>query len=627
MERVCIFDIEADSLLDEVTTLHCFCYSIYENNKLVETGTIYTPEDIALFFQKLFITNTTLVGHNIVFYDLPVIKKLFNLSFQGKVLDTLAMSWDLYPQRKEHGLEAWGEYYKVPKLQIDDWQNLSIEEYVARCERDVTINSILYGDMMAYYEDLYYPESPARRLAYIHFKLDCALEQYNNPLTVNVPHIKETLYKLTDEIEKRKKELFEVMPKVPVYKTVKKPSKFQTKSGDLTKQAEKWIELLNKEGISLDTDLQEVKYIASYKDPNPSSNAQIKNWLFSLGWTPTIYKITILKDGTTNRVPQLQDADKNLCPNITALSTTHEELEVLEGLFLLIHRQGVLLSFLENLVDGNKVRAEIAGFTNTMRFKHKKPICNLPGVEKPYGKEIRGAIIAKDSNHLFCGSDMTSLEDTTKQHYMYYYDAEYVKQMRVPGFDPHLDIAMLANLLTPEQVEDHKSGKANYKKERKLGKVVNFSGIYGAGPPKIAQTSGLSLELATTLHTTYWERNKAVKQIAKDAHFKSVRNQLWLWNPVAKMWYYLKKTKDIFSTLNQGSGVYCFDTWLYYVRSQGIVVQLQYHDEIGFEFPASQKEQITHKLQLAIKLTNEKLKLNVPLGISIDIANNYGDAH
>ena len=46
---------------------------------------------------------------------------------------------------------------------------------------------------------------------------------------------------------------------------------------------------------------------------------------------------------------------------------------------------------------------------------------------------------------------MSSLEDTTKQHYMYFFDLEYVTQMRVPGFDPHLDVAVLSGLLTEEE--------------------------------------------------------------------------------------------------------------------------------------------------------------------------------
>jgi hypothetical protein len=235
---------------------------------------------------------------------------------------------------------------------------------------------------------------------------------------------------------------------------------------------------------------------------------------------------------------------------------------------------------------------------------------------------------------------MTALEDTTKQHYMYFYDPEYVKQMRVPGFDPHTDIAVLANMMTIEEEilfkelnhrEDLNANElvifAGLKKKRSKGKTMNFAGIYGAGPDKISKTTGMTLQQSTTLHRIYWVRNKAVKQVSADCIFKEVRGQLWLWNPISTFWYSLRKPKDCFSTLNQGSGVYCFDINLRNVRNQGIVVRLQYHDEWGTHIKKTQKEEVTAKLNRAIAQTNDTLRLNVPLGMSIDFGKNYADSH
>ena len=69
----------------------------------------------------------------------------------------------------------------------------------------------------------------------------------------------------------------------------------------------------------------------------------------------------------------------------------------------------------------------------------------------PYGDIIRGCLIAPSDNHILCGSDMSSLEDSTKQHYMYFFDPEYVKEMRVPGFDPHNNIAKLAGFISEDE--------------------------------------------------------------------------------------------------------------------------------------------------------------------------------
>jgi DNA polymerase I-like protein with 3'-5' exonuclease and polymerase domains len=49
--------------------------------------------------------------------------------------------------------------------------------------------------------------------------------------------------------------------------------------------------------------------------------------------------------------------------------------------------------------------------------------------------------------------------------------------------------------------------------------------------------------------------------------------------------------------------------------------------EIGFSFLKTDKEKVKQILQEAIAITNEKLRLNVPLGISIDIGDNYAESH
>lgn len=627
--RYTIFDIETDGLLDSLTRMHCLCASIYEDNTLIEEVVITNMADLVPFLER----QPILIGHNVIRYDFPAIQKLTGYKHRGVIIDTLALSWYLYPERKEHGLESWGEDVRVAKPHIEDWENQSLSDYVNRCATDVVINTIIFGDFKNYLKEIYVDQSIERIMAYLTWKMDCAAEQERVPLTIDREYCKATLVTLNALVEERKSVLAEAMPSISKYDTKSKPSKMFTVKGELTKAGENWLGLLADKGLEADYE-GTVEVLKSTELPNPTSITQLKAWLFSLGWQPTIFNYTPNKAGEIRAIPQIQDKDKKLCSNILILAEDNPSVEALKGLFMLQHRVGVLEGFLECSNEQGKMVAQIAGFTNTLRFKHKKPVANLPGVDKPYGKEIRGAIIAESDSHLFCGSDMSSLEDTTKQHYMMFYDPEYVTQMRTPGFDPHLDVAVLSGMLTPEQVEEHKlydatGGKegVSHKKVRSKAKVVNFSGIYGAGPPKIAQTTGMSLQEATLLHTIYWERNKSVKQISNDTVFKEVRKQMWLYNPVSRFWYSLRKPKDRFSTLNQGTGVYCFDTHIKNVRQQGIEISLQYHDEIGFSFLKVEEQQIKDKLNRAIAKTNEILKLNVPLGISIDIGKNYAEAH
>ena len=180
--------------------------------------------------------------------------------------------------------------------------------------------------------------------------------------------------------------------------------------------------------------------------------------------------------------------------------------------------------------------------------------------------------------------------------------------------------------------EDKQKGLYNKNKEiGNLGKMVNFSSVYGTGPPKIALTTGMPLSQAKKLHQTYWNRNKAVKQVAasfktKTTHFEG-EEQMWLYNPVSGFWYSLRYEKDKFSTGNQGTGVYCFDLYVKEVRKRGLKIMLQYHDEIAFPVLESAQEETVKKLNESIIEVNRILKLNVPLGISVDFGKKYSDIH
>ncbi len=39
---------------------------------------------------------------------------------------------------------------------------------------------------------------------------------------------------------------------------------------------------------------------------------------------------------------------------------------------------------------------------------------------------------------------------------MYFFDPDYVTEMRTPGFDPHIDIGVLSGLITPDEAEFYK---------------------------------------------------------------------------------------------------------------------------------------------------------------------------
>ena len=71
--------------------------------------------------------SVSVCGHNLIGYDLPVLKRLWGLSVAPeRVVDTLVLSRLYDPSRAGgHSLKAWGEMLGFPKGDHDDWSCLS----------------------------------------------------------------------------------------------------------------------------------------------------------------------------------------------------------------------------------------------------------------------------------------------------------------------------------------------------------------------------------------------------------------------------------------------------------------------------------------------------------------------
>lgn len=419
------------------------------------------------------------------------------------------------------------------------------------------------------------------------------------------------------------------MPHVPKFTTKTKPKKCFKMDGSYSAHGEKWFELLKQQGLPKDYD-GEVQVHITDEEPNPDSSEQVKDWLYSLGWKPETFKFVRDKKTLEERkIPQVRKEDggeKVLCPSVLRLVDKEPAIKELETLTILNHRAAIIKAWLSSVDKNGYVKAEIAGLTNTLRFKHKT-VVNVPGAFKPYGKEIRNILIAPDGYEL-CGSDLSSLEDRTKQHYMWPYDPEFVKEMNKPDFDPHLDLALANNAVTSVEVVAYKKGDApQIKGLRHQYKTTNYSCTYGAKPARLARDLGCTLGEAKKLYSGYWKRNWSLIEIAKNCEVQTINGVMWLWNPVAKLWYWLKNDKDKFSTLNQGTGAYCFDTWLSFVLSKRQQVTAQFHDEFILCIKKGFRQQATSLIKWAMTETNKKLKLDRELDCDVQFGNRYAEIH
>ena len=609
-----VFDIETDGF--NPTKIHVLSYT----NEEGQIQSTFDYEEMRTFF----LNADTLIGHNIVRYDTPVVEKILDIKIDARIIDTLPLAWYINHHLQKHGLAQYGEMYGVPKPKIDDWQNLSPEEYQYRCEEDVKINVRLWRDLHMKLKKLYPdPDELIRFTDYMTFKMQCAQEQETLQWKLDVGKAEAHLSSW-EKLKAEKTELLaDAMPRKIVTAVRNKPKVMHKKDGSLSSNGEKWVALCKDQKQPQSTQSLTVK--VGEERANPNSTDQVKDWLFSLGWQPRTYKF--LRDKVTGDTRKLEQVrkDADLCRSVKALADKEPAINLLDGLSVLSHRIGVIKAMVNAQVDGY-VQANIAGLTNTLRFKHAKPLVNLPAVDKPYGKEIRGCLTCPDGYSL-CGADMTSLEDTTKRHYMKPLDPEYVEEMSKEGFDPHLDLAKHAGIITQEDIDKHNSGERSLSALRKNYKVVNYSATYGVGSSTLSRNTGMNKEEATVLLEAFWSRNWSVDKVANTVRTKDLFGSMWLLNPVSKFWYSLRSDKDKFSTLNQGTGVFCFDSWVSLCRRYGIKTIGQFHDEIIALVPEGNEEQTKATMEQAIENLNNNLEINVPLGVDAQFGKTYADIH
>ena len=161
-----IFDLETDGLLPDVSKIHCLAMTVEgaQASQVFANQYQYDNLEEAL---ELMSEAEGLVGHNILGYDLPVLKKLLGWTpnKETKISDTLVVSRLAYShmmtldaQKKyiptklygSHSLKAWG--YRLGMLKGDfnhedtDWSKFT-DEMADYCARDVAITSTLFDHL------------------------------------------------------------------------------------------------------------------------------------------------------------------------------------------------------------------------------------------------------------------------------------------------------------------------------------------------------------------------------------------------------------------------------------------------------------------------------------------------
>lgn len=816
-KEIVVADIEANGLMD---ASHIWCLSYQE----IHAGGASTLMDWDKMRALLQREDVVFVFHFGLMYDKPVLERILGITIKAELIDTLALSWYLYPTRKLHGLADWGEELGVPKVKVGDeeWVGIGEEKEARlakyegqednlppsivelredkwehqklmnhRCEDDVKINTLLWKKMVRDLNNLYGKNLWGHAVEHINHMMKVQALKQKNKWRLDIPECKRLDAFFEKKIGESKVTLEASMPRVPVYAMRKPPAKPRKKNDELSATGLKWKALTEERGLPF-THKDPIKVQTGTEAPNAGSHQQVKAWAESLGWKPCTFDYK--RDKKTNKVrmiPQIKNKKTGeITESLKRIAEAKEpKLWLLNDLSILIHRKSITAGFLNMADKDGFVVAACQGFTNTLRLRHKT-VLNIPSIRKPYGAEIRGLMLALSDDEELLGSDMSSLEDRTKQHFMWDHDPEYVLEMQKPGFDPHLDIAMAASLITQKEINAYKHMKKNklhhvvgqggvkYDFEpldlkRHAGKGTNYaclpkhntevltetgwkgfdelsvgdvvlsynteSGVvekdsinmlhefsdkevisvdnniwamdstsdhrwwgyddkgverfftteeigvgykilmsvggnglpnqymdmqevtkqslgvqetfclttnnstfifrqdgfisitgnctYGAQAETVARTAGVAVKIGEKLVDAYKDRNWSLEAIAKECTVKQSRGIKWLWNPIANMWYYLKKEKDRFSTLNQGSGSYVFYRWIKEILKKTDRLIGDIHDEIIMSVPKGQQEKYTTILKDAILAVNNEYKLNRDLDCDVDFGKSYAEVH
>ena len=163
-----VFDIETNGLLYNVTTIHCLAIHDLQTGETHSYNDTGNKEPVTRGLQRLKDADCV-IGHNIISYDVPVIRKLYPwFDPHPYILSRLYHAdmmkldkqhlWDGMPLKLygKHSLESYG--YRLNERKGDygstsDWQDWSqeMEDY---CIQDVHVTTKLWTHFQPYLNGL-----------------------------------------------------------------------------------------------------------------------------------------------------------------------------------------------------------------------------------------------------------------------------------------------------------------------------------------------------------------------------------------------------------------------------------------------------------------------------------------
>lgn len=624
-----LFDIETDGFLDVVTQIHCLVIKDVETGRKRRyshkpKGKDRPLEDGLKLLMQCAERGETLCGHNVIKFDIPVIRKLYHWFElpESQILDTLVLSRLIFADMGErdgllttlnkkrevsqrligvneetgedvleeyvsqeeytrfpgklwgrHSLEAWGWRLGIHKgtfaedSKAEDVWAVFTPEMLDYCEQDVEVLYALYLHLTSE------PYAPGAILLEHKTAWICArMERSGWPFDVQAAA---SLYaKLCLERDAIRVAMLEQFKPLVIERVSLKTGK---------RLADKIIEF------------------------NPGSRKQIGERLIAkYGWQP--------KEHTENGQPKIDE--------VTLGKLDYPEAKLLARFFMLEKRIG-------QIGEGDQAwlklerNGHIHGSVNTNgavtgRCTHQAPnIAQVPSVRAEFGKECR-ALFTVRAGFVMVGADLSGLELRCLAHFMFQWDSgEYVETLL--NGDVHTKNQIAAGLPT----RDH-------------AKTFIYAFLYGAGDEKIGSIVGKGRGAGATLKKAFLEKTPALAKLKK-AVAKAAERGYLIGLDGRKL--AVRSAHAALNVLLQSAGALISKQWLIECFAEaeqrglrygwdGDFVMLGYiHDEVQWAVREGMEQAFGEFVIDCARRAGEFFKFKCPIAAEFKVGANWYDTH
>tara|TARA_R100001460_G_scaffold3427_1_gene10396 strand:- start:1881 stop:3656 length:1776 start_codon:yes stop_codon:yes gene_type:complete len=588
-----VFDIETDGLLDTVSKVHCIVARNIDDDKEY----VFVGNDCREGV-KFLASADTLIGHNIIAFDIPVLQKLYpdvELTTVNWV-DTLVLTRLIWPDRRDrdyklfrsgklppkqigsHSLKAWGYRigeYKGEFGETTDWAEFS-DDMLKYCQQDVVVNLKLYLkiEAMDYSQDAIDLEHSIHKIL---------VQQEHD----GFPFDERAAEKLFVVLNERRLEIErELMNSQPPWI---EETEFIPKVNNKTRGYEKGVPFIKTKEIPF----------------NPNSREHIARMLIEkYNWQPTLFTETGLARVDEKVLSGLDYPEAKLLNESLMLQKRLGQLAEGANAWLKLSKNGVIHG-----------RVNHMGAV-TSRCTHSNPNTGqIPSVSAPFGSECRSLFHAP-TNYMVMGCDVSGLELRCLAHFMAIYDdGEYG------------DILLNGDIHTANQ-------NAAGLPSRDMAKTFIYGFLYGAGDEKVGSIVGKGKKEGARLKREFLKKTPALDKLRKAVRQSALRGYLI---GLDKRKMPVRSEHAALNTLLQGCGAIICKRWVVefhkLLKEHGYKQQKDYwqaafvHDEVQVIVREEIGDDIGRLCIEAIKRAGNYYDFRIPLDGEYKLGRNWAETH